>query len=105
MDKPDSCIINVGTNDIGKQDPFIIAEDIIKIVNICQEHGCNKVYISTIVYRHEYQDAVIQLNNILRAWQAFHEYKLIYNDNIDYLCISYDKIHLDDKEKKVDFKF
>ena len=38
-DKPDIAIINVGTNRIGKDDPFEIAKDISDVVSTCQKEG------------------------------------------------------------------
>lgn len=100
-DKPDIAIINVGTNNIGKEDPFNIASEIIKVVKLCQERGCNKVYVSSIIHRPDYPDMVVQLNNILHQWQFHHDYELIYNDNINSTCICNDKIHLNYKGKDI----
>lgn len=98
-ENPDIAIINVGTNKIGRDDPFTIAKDITNIVKTCQQHGCNKVFVSSITYRSDYQNEVLQLNNILEAWQVIHDFKLIYNNNIDATCISKDGIHLNNKGK------
>ena len=99
-EKPDICIVHIGTNNIGKEDdPFSIADKIIRVVKACQTNGCNKVFISSIIYRPDYPDVVIQLNNILRQWQALHNYELIYNDNINDSCIANDNLHLSTKGK------
>ena len=98
-EKPDICILHVGTNQIGKVDPFAIAADIIKVVKTCQSKGVNKVYISGIIQRSDYPDQVILLNNILRAWQPLHDFTFIFNENLDSSCISYDKKHLNRKGK------
>ena len=100
MDKPDIVIINVGTNSIGTDDPFTIAREIIKIVKICHERGCNKVFVSAITHRPNYPDVVEQLNNVLRAWQLNHDYEIIYNDNIKTNCLSYDNLHLNKRGKE-----
>ena len=98
-DKPDIAIVNVGTNKLGKEDAFDIAKGIMKVVKTCQEHGCNKVYVSAITYRSDYPDQVLKLNNILDAWQFSNNFKLIYNGNIDATCISRDRRHLNNKGK------
>ena len=93
-DKPDMAILNIGTNRIGKEDPFERAKDIIAIVKSCQKEGCDEVFVSAITTRGDFPDLVIQLNNILRAWEGKYDYRLIFNDNIDYLCLAKDQHHL-----------
>ena len=94
MEKPDICIIHVGTNKIGKDEPFDIAKGIVETVKTCHEFGANTVYVSSIIYREDYPDIVVQLNNILRSWQITYDYTLIYNDNIDANCLAGDRHHL-----------
>ena len=98
-DNPDICIIHAGTNNIETDNPFNIAHDIVRIVKTCQVRGCNKIYVSSVINRSDCPDTVLQLNNILRAWQALYDYTIIYNDNIDNTCISNDNIHLNYKGK------
>ena len=50
-DKPDACVINIGSNNLGKDQPYEIAKQIINIVNKCHEYGVNKVYVSSIPMR------------------------------------------------------
>ena len=50
MDKPDTCIINVATNRLSKDDPSEINNDIINIVKLCRSYGVNNVYVSSIAY-------------------------------------------------------
>ena len=99
LDKPDIAIIHSGTNRVGKDDPFTIANDIVKIVKTCQEGGCNTVFVSEIIYKPDYPDIVQQVNNILRTWQFLHDFKLIYNENIQSNCICGDNVHLNNKGK------
>ena len=99
IDKPDIAIINVGMNEIGKKNPFLIAGDIMKVVNKCKQGGCNKIFVSAITHRSDFTDIIDQVNNILRTWEVRYDYKMIFNDNIDDTCISKDKIHLNKKGK------
>ena len=99
MEKPDIVIVHAGTNQVENDDPFTIARNIVNIVKTCHEQGVNKVYVSEIIHRPDYPDIVIQTNNILRCWEALHDYTLIYNSNIDSSCICSDKVHLTGKGK------
>ena len=100
METPDICIIHVGTNDIGQEtDAFKIAEKIIKVVKMCHEKGCNKVYVSSLIYRPDHPNLVVQINNVLMNWQALYNYEVICNDNIDEYFIARDKLHLSRRGK------
>ena len=54
LEKPDICIIHVGTNKIGRDEPFEIANGIAETVKTCHDLGVNKVYVSSIIYREDY---------------------------------------------------
>ena len=45
-DKPDTVVINIGTNRIGKLEASEIAKDIGEIVTVAHNHGVNKVFVS-----------------------------------------------------------
>lgn len=98
-DKPDICIIHVGTSIIGREDPFIIAGDIMKIVKTCKDKGCDDVFVSGIVYRGDFPDQVMYVNNILRQWQKANKYTFIFNENIDSSCLSFDTRFLNQRGK------
>lgn len=94
-DQPDVAIIHVGTNRLEYDDPFVIAGEIVKIVNLCHERGCNEVYVSEIVDRPDLHDQVKQLNNVLNQWQLVRNFTIIYNGNIKKeFCLSRDRLHL-----------
>ena len=57
-ERPDTCIINVGTNRLGKDDAFKIAEDIIKCVDRCRKFDVNKILVSAITYRPAYRELI-----------------------------------------------
>ena len=65
-DKPDTCIINVGTNRLSKDDPSEIHNDIKNIVKLCHSYGVNNVYVSLITYRLQWTYS-IDNGNLLRG--------------------------------------
>ena len=100
-DNPNTVIINVGTNCLGKLDAANIANDIISIVSLIQSYGVNNVYVSELAYRPQFQHIVSEVNNILRENQVPHNYFLICNDNIKSCHLWRDKIHLNDDGVKI----
>lgn len=96
-DKPDTCIINVGTNSLNKDKPSEICDDIIDIVKLCHSYGVNKVYVSAISYRPQLQHSVRDINNLLIDNQMLYNYELIHHDNINAEHIWKDKVHLNNK--------
>ena len=93
-DKPDTCIINVGSNDVGRLHPENICKHILKTVETCHQNGVNDVYVSSIPYRVGKQQPVIDINNFLRARTFVNDFILIDNSNIAYDDIFRDNIHL-----------
>ena len=69
-DKPDTCIIHVGTNSLSKETPAEIVNGILHIVEICRSYGVHDIYVSGITYREHFRNAVSQTNNILRTKQS-----------------------------------
>ena len=95
MDRPDISIIHAGTNSIGKDDPFKIAESIVETVNTCKLHGCERVFVSGIVDRSDFTEDVETLNNILYQWSFLYGYTFIYNSNIKVNnCLARGGLHL-----------
>ena len=72
-DKPDTCIIHVGTNRLSRDDPLEIHNDIINIVKLCHSYGVKNVYISSIAYRPHLIQSVRDTNDLLRANQLLHD--------------------------------
>lgn len=95
-DKPDTVIINVGTNRLGRDDSFTIANDIINIASTCRGFGVNKVYVSSITYRPDFVNEIKELNDILYAKRTIHDYEFIFNTNINHMHIWRDNLHLND---------
>lgn len=98
---PDTCIINVGTNRIGKDDSFVIANDIIKCVNRCKEFGANKVIVSNITYRPGYNKSIKGVNDILHANKILNDFEIIYNDNINASHLWRDNLHLNNNGRDI----
>ena len=46
--KPDTCVINIGTNSLLLDLHSIITNDILIIVGICRSYGVNNVFVSSI---------------------------------------------------------
>ena len=68
MDKPDTCIINIGPNNLLRDQPHEIVAEIVNVANICHTHGVNDVYIASIpigIGRQE--QAATDVNNLLRG--------------------------------------
>ena len=91
-DKPDTCIIHVGTNSLNIENPKEIVNDILNIVEICRSYGVNDIYVSGITYRENFQELVSETNNLLRKKQLLNHFSFIENDNISAAHIWRDKL-------------
>ena len=101
-DKPNSVVINVGTNRLGKDDPSTIANDIMDIVARCQSYAMvNSVHVCGLTFRHRFQMEIKRINNILSTQSETLGYKFIPNNNILPRHIWKDKIHLTDDGSKI----
>ena len=58
-EQPDVVIIHVGTNSLYKDSTCTIAENILKIVDVCKDYGVNTVFY----VRHNVQTSVPKENN------------------------------------------
>ena len=93
-DKPDACVINIGSNNLGKYQPYEIAKQIINVVNKCHEHGVKKVYVLPIPMRMGKERDVQEVYNFLRAKSFLHDLILIDISNVKHYHSSRDNIHL-----------
>ena len=100
-EQPDTCVINVGINSLGKDDLFIIADDIIKCVQRCRDFGANKVLVSSITYRPGHENLIKEVNNILNAKKFTNDFIIIYNDNIKATDIWRDDLHLNNRGRDI----
>ena len=98
--KPDSVIINIGTNNLTKkrlQREEEICADILKIVEKCQEYGVNEIYVSGLTCRPKFQEKIEKINGILRVNANTHDYTFIDNSNITRNHLRDDGLHLLEK--------
>lgn len=93
---PDSVIIHVGTNRVNKDEPNVIANDILNIVDVCKHYGVNNVFISAITYRQQFMDEIDEINNIIRDNQECKGFNFIGNNNITGTDLWKDSLHLND---------
>ena len=97
VDKPDTCVIHVGTNRLKKDEPIVIYEDIMNIVKLCHSYGVSNVYVSSIVYRPRYIKQVSDINKLLHESNMHYEYGLVNNENINAAHMWKDDIHLNNR--------
>ena len=57
-DKPDTVIIHIGTNNVTKQNPSDISQELTNMVSICHNYGVNDVFISSILFRPNFNEIV-----------------------------------------------
>ena len=65
-DKPDTCIINIGSKNLSRDQPHEIVAEIMNVVNICHTYGVKNVYVSLIPFRIGHEQAGEDVNNLLR---------------------------------------
>ena len=95
--KPDIVIINVGSNNMRRDKPVCIADDIIGIASQCKTYGVNQVLISGLTPQIGSQTKIDELNSILESRQEEWKYSFLQNQNI--LASEHlwrDKVHLND---------
>ena len=80
-DRPDTMIINAGTNNFTKkrQSPEETAEEIIEIVKMCRYGGVKDIFVSSITCRPLYQTQINEVNKLLRYYAGSYNYKFIDN--------------------------
>ena len=90
-------MVHVGTNSLYKDDTCTIAENILRIVDICKDYGVNTVFVSGLVYRERYKEKVREINSFLSAREYISEYTFIDNDNITTWDLWKDRLHLNER--------
>ena len=96
VDKPDTIIINAGTNNFTKTKQSVeeIAEEIIEIVETCRQGGVQKIYVSSITCRPLFQWKVDGVNRLLQENANYHNYEYIDNACIRENHLKGDQLHL-----------
>ena len=91
--KPDTVIINAGSNDLHNLTSDVIAQNVSNIVNICHKHGVTNVFVSSIIYRKDMSEKVSEINSLLKSNEALYDYVFIDNSNVTPQNIWIDNIH------------
>ena len=83
-DRPETVIINVGTNSMTKKRKTAkeTASEIIEIVKICKNKDVSKVYVSSTTYRPLHQDKTHHINELLKQNATRYNYSFIDNTDI-----------------------
>ena len=84
VDKPDTIIINGGTNNFTKtslSDEEIV-DEICEIVDICRQYGIKSIFVSSITCRPEFQRRVDAINKLLKEKAIKYNYEFIDNARI-----------------------
>ena len=96
VDKPDTIIINGGTNNFTKtslSDEEIV-DEICEIVDICRQYGVKSILVSSITCRPEFQRRVDAINILLKEKAIKYDYEFIDNARIGEFHLKRDKLHL-----------
>ena len=95
---PDKLIIHVGTNDIRKSDPKIVADKVTILAKQFKKDSSNtEVVISSLVVRNdgpELAKKVQQTNILLKSNCISHDLGFLDNSNIDCSHLNYRGLHL-----------
>ena len=95
---PDKLIIHVGTNDIRKSDPKIVADKVTILAKLFKKDSSNtEVVISSLVVRNdglELTKKVQQTNILLKSNCISHDLGFLDNSNIDCSHLNYRGLHL-----------
>ena len=81
---PDTVIICAGTNNFTKKNQSAeeTADEIIDIVNTCHRNGIEKLFVSSITCRPDYQKKVDKVNEHLKYYAGIYNFKFIDNSYI-----------------------
>ena len=96
-DKPDTIIINAGTNNFTKKRHQSIEEtvaEIMEIVNTCKRGGVKRVFVSSITCRPQFQSKIDAVNKLLEYNAGIYNYVFISNANIREVHLRNDGVHL-----------
>ena len=95
--KPDTIIINAGTNNFSKKRNQTAEEttsEILDIVQTCREGGINRILVSSITCRPHFQTKINEVNELLQYYSGIHNYEYIDNSRIREKHLKSDGVHL-----------
>ena len=95
-DKPDTMIINGGTNNLTKkkQTPEERCYEILDIVKSCHSGGVQKIFVSSITCRPLYQSKIDKVNELLNYYAGIYDFVYIDNTCIRKEHLKNDGVHL-----------
>ena len=97
----DIVILNIGSNNLKRDKPVTIADDIMNLIDLCKRHGVNQVIVSGITPRKGYQSKINELNNLLENRQREFDFTFVNNNNIITEHLWRDKVHLNDTGMRI----
>ena len=96
-DKPDTIIINGGTNNLTKKKNQTVEETAMEIINIvktCRSGGVKRIYVSSITCRPSHQAKIDKINELLQYYAGIYRYEYIDNACIKEGHLKRDGVHL-----------
>ena len=95
-DKPDTVIINAGTNNLTKkkQTAEEITSEVIEIVKTCKSKGVKNIFVSSITCRPLHTKKINEINEILKYHAGIYAYEFIDNVCIGEEHLRKDGVHL-----------
>ena len=96
-DKPDTVIINGGTNNLTKKRSQTVQETVMEIMDIvksCRSGGVKRIYVSSITCRPSYQGKIDEINKLLQYYAGIYKYEYIDNSCIKEVHLKRDGVHL-----------
>ena len=95
-DKPDTIIINAGTNNFTKKRQSIeeTVAEIMEIVKTCKHGGVKRIFVSSITCRPQFQAKIDEINELLEYNAGIFNYVFINNASIREEHLRNDGVHL-----------
>ena len=95
-DKPDTVIIDAGTNNLTKKNQTAeeITTEIIDIVKTCKSRGVNTIFVSSMTCRPLHQIKINQINEVLKHHAGIYDDEFIDNNCIRNEHLRKDGVHL-----------
>ena len=95
---PDEILLHVGTNDVGKLQPQVIAENIVDLARFITNESASRVVVSELITRADdsSKEAVKEVNRRLRQFCGQRGYSIIRHDNITTAELNRGGLHLNE---------
>ena len=100
-DKPDTCVIIAGGNDLQDKTPVLqIANEIMDAAVTCKRHGARNIIVSSVLPRSTCEPKRVELNRVLSDLCVIHNFIFMDNWNMSLQHVSYDGVHLNNRGDK-----